>query len=327
MGQKGLPVFDQNQETAIISRREIWGYRGTLPLSEVEFQKLAAARMILAEGLTLEHNYDLLIANYIELEQEQLMLAVQSAIRQDWNYGKIEQALLQLNQRLFNLLASARFYCDSYESHLQKMKSAGSAHINIESIKSLLAQCYEQNAEYRFMEALRNHSQHHGLPVHLVSYKWRRVEGDEPEIQLEYAVDFISESQTLGTNPKFKKNVLEEINDKVDLKLTSRKYMECIGSIQAKIRSETAAFLADAREYIRQIIELCRKQPDFDLVGLAAYTVFENGTRKREFPVLLEWDDVRIALEKKNGSLKRVASLHITSKSQITNEQKGNSLS
>ncbi len=80
------------------------------------------------------------------------------------------------------------------------------------------------------MEALRNHVQHYGLPVHWVSTgsRWTSPEADG---LMEFSVDLLAVRTRLAEDGTFKKEVLAELSERIDLKAAVRRYLESIGTV------------------------------------------------------------------------------------------------
>jgi hypothetical protein len=62
--------------------------------------------------------------------------------------------------------------------------------------------------------------------------------------------------KTLAEDKKFKRSVLDEGGDKIDLKAMARRYMECLNEIHVEIREMTSKQLARARETFMRHISL-----------------------------------------------------------------------
>jgi len=298
----------------ILARASL-GYRLKSPISEEKFQELKTAHVTLFQGLQIEEKYDLLIENYIEFEESQIKLALQHAIRTDFDYWQAYQNRSILNRRLSNLLSSTYLYLKSYEQHLKKIYSAeGKSSEAIESVKNLVVEYEKTNNDFKIMNLLRHHSQHCGLPVHFVSWNSKVIEDSESTPMLEFTLDYSTYSDEVRKGRRDNANALKEAGDNVDLKPAVRKYIECIGTIHKKIQDYIAPIIAKAREAISSEIELYKQKVDPDTVGLTAFAVTEDGKRKTQFTLMLDWDNVRITLQDRNRILKKLSSLYITSK-------------
>jgi hypothetical protein len=88
------------------------------------------------------------------------------------------------------------------------------------------------------MEALRNHVQHRGFPIHGCHYNAKQI-GDISRGQRLYTLTPYIDLKKLEDDGKFKSSVREEmknLGDKIDIKPLVRGYIASIGNIQDKVR-------------------------------------------------------------------------------------------
>ncbi len=102
--------------------------------------------------------------------------------------------------------------------------------------------------------------------------------------------------------PEVQKKILKEIPEKVDLILASRDYIESFSNIHINARKIISNSIENARKITQTAIDDYKLVYKKDFVGLTAYMVDDN-TKKEEIPVLLNWDDIRQELEKRNTQL------------------------
>jgi hypothetical protein len=157
----------------------------SMEITEGEYQDLLSSRIVLNAAFSLEENYDLLIGNYLELENSALALATTTMVRQSHEYHDMFELTSELNRRAVNFLSSARLFVDQI---LQRVRACGGERSGIEKHFN---KEYDDAFEYRFMEALRNHVQHSGSAVHGLSFggqwvppreKVRKVFSVEPPV-------------------------------------------------------------------------------------------------------------------------------------------------
>lgn len=285
-------------------------------LNNDEYESLKKARMALFNGLALEEKYEILISNYLELEREILDRATQSMIRNPSDYDDFFQVRMSLNRRLVNLLTAVRLYADQLHRHVKGIlsdKEDVKRHID-----SLLSQEYDSSLEYRFMEALRNYVQHRGIPVHWVQFHSHAEAYGEDRLLI-YSVEMASQKEYLQEDPKFKKSVLNEIPEKVDLKSSIRTYVEGISRIHCAARKLVEKDLGNARSLISNAIASYGKVFNKRPVGLHA-TCFEGNTSVETVPLLLDWDDIRIKLSKRNSELVNLRNRYVTGRSKTPNK-------
>ncbi|HEY6644018.1 hypothetical protein [Povalibacter sp.] len=266
-----------------------------LRITRKEFEILADARQKLTAGFPVEESFDLLIGNYLELEQAALSIAASAMVHYRTEYHEFNEARAEINRRAVNFLTTARLYVDQVP---QRVKACG--HDNA-FVRAAMNESYNNRFEYRFMEALRNHVQHNGSAVHSLSLGGGWAPRGKREWQ-EYAVAGYTLRHHLEQDPKFKKKVLNECPKEVDFMLAARVYLEELGRVHKLVRQTIDPTLKAARAAFDSAIMRYRRRSKSSAVGLTAY--FKNKERiVTKVLVLVEWDNVRQRLEKRNGTL------------------------
>lgn len=276
---------------------------GKLPeiqINKARFDTLKSSREILSEAFALEEKYECVVVAYADLEATAARISIEEVIGTTLSgYEEIFKARTTLNIRLANLLSAVRGYLDTLPRHVARC-SPNSTQAKA-AVKKLTAEQYDSTLDYRFMEQLRNHVQHAGMAIGLVTLggSW----DGEGENQLrEHSVQFLALKDNLRENKKLKQSVLDELPDKIDLKTATRAYMDCLSAIHVSARSLIAAATAQAREHIQKAIDDYKAAHKEKFVGLAAIT--SDGSKwVEQVPMLLDWDDVRLLLEKRNRKL------------------------
>ena len=99
---------------------------------------------------------------------------------------------------------------------------------------------YVKRLGFRFLEALRNHVQHRGFPIHQIYYSYQNV-GTPDNLKLLHTVVPNTKLSVLEEDKKFKKEILNEMkanqdNDAIDIRPLIREYVEGIGKVHGRIR-------------------------------------------------------------------------------------------
>jgi hypothetical protein len=276
---------------------------GTFPeivIDKARFDSLKSSRKLLSEAFALEEKYECAVVAYADLETAAARISIDDVIGTTLTgYEELFNARVTMNIRLANLLSAARGYLDTLPQHAARC-SADSAKAKT-AVKKLTGEQYDASLEYRFMEQLRNHVQHAGMAIGLVTLggSWVGEGGDKWR---EHSVQFHAMKGMLSENKKFKQLVLDELPDKIDLKIATRAYMDCLSVIHVSARSLIAAETAQAREHIQKAIDDYKTVHKEHFVGLAA--IASDGSKWTEqVSMLLDWDDVRLLLEKRNRKL------------------------
>jgi hypothetical protein len=139
-------------------------------IAKDEFAELKRTQGRLTSVLDIETTFDLLLENYTEFEQDFLCLILRSSLFGE--EGERLEVYQEMNRRLMNLLSSARLYLDQI---LQELSSFyGNDSKQTETFKKATSTEYDTSLAYRALEALRNHAQHFGFPVHAVTIRFER---------------------------------------------------------------------------------------------------------------------------------------------------------
>jgi len=198
--------------------------------------------------------------------------------------------------RLVNLLTAARLYVDQLGHHATEILPEIST--IKDDVKRLFANEYDNNPEYRFMEALRNYVQHRGIPVHSTQYSASR-EGEGGEERLVFTTEVFSNKNDLKEDGLFKKAVLKEIPEKVDLKVATRAYVECLSKVHCSVRQMVDQKLKESRQIIDNLINTYKQSHSGELIGLH-----------------VEWDEIRLKLQKRNLGLVNLRKRHVTGRAK-----------
>ena len=274
------------------------GNNPELVIDKSKFEQLKQAKDYLSEILSFEEKYELLLSNYMELEKECLLISAQKMVYEDNEYMNFFDIKLLFNQRVVNLLTTSRLYIDQLSQHIK------ACNLDID-IKSFFSYEYDNNFEYRFMEALRNYVQHRGLAVHFTSIgtNWTSLD-DDGEMQFKTRV--YTKKAEVDKDSAFKKSVAKEMPDKVDIIYASRSYIESISKVHSNIRKILTDVAIHSRQIIEEIIHEYEKINNGKSNGLSVIYSVNNGKYDEildKFYITLEWDNIRIKLERKNQSL------------------------
>jgi hypothetical protein len=275
----------------------------------------------------IEQKYDLLIENYIDLENNLLQTATRQMIQNKIDYRYMIEQRLATTRLVGNLLSSCRLYVDHTDHHLSVISE------NYPDFrarfKDLRHEKYDENIEYQTLEALRNYSQHRGFPVHTLTFgsSWDEGPKSEPSEKgknlgdtLSFRVTPYLDVEDLATDKKFKKSVAKQLQSKratkIDLILFIRRYVGLISEIHQEIRKFYAEEISEAQASISAAIKKFERKAGIDrAVGIAAMSLDSRGI-KREDPVFLSWDmlDYLKAIQRTNIEAKNLHKRYVTNK-------------
>lgn len=278
-----------------------------LEISKSDYLSIVKSRTVLNAAFSIEENYDLVIGNYLELEKTALSISTSAIARHFSEYQELFELRAEMNRRAVNLLSTARLFVDQLP---QWFNECGH---NAEHAKQYLRREYDSNFEYRFMEALRNHVQHSGLAVHSVKGDSKWIPPGRPS-RIEFSFKVLTLRSFLKQDRSFKQTVLEECPEQVDFLSATRRYLESFGVVQEGIRTAIEPAVTGAREIFAGAIQKYIVFSSNSALGLSAFGP-PNTESENKVPVFLDWDDVRIKLTKRNGTLTNLTKFIITSAS------------
>jgi len=288
------------------------GKHPEIEISEDDYCGITEARRTLTAALNIEEKYDLVIGNFLDLEKELLMLTVEKIVDHRFDYDRAYTVTSSLDRRIINFVLSAKNYTELISSKASKcVKNTTEVK---EAVEKLTNEQYEKSSDYRFMEALRNHLTHYGDAVHLVNNpdRWLTDENKEAT-HLVFNLSIYALKDRLAENSKFKPAVLNEIQDKVDLKKAARSYIGAISTIQEEVRKIIKDSVHEARSLIEFHLEKYANENDGRSFAVGAYSAAEHRDGKKPIMLLLNWDDVRIGLQEKNQSITNMDKRYISS--------------
>jgi hypothetical protein len=246
-------------------------------ITEAEFEAIVFATGALLHCIDAEEKFDAIIENYRELEGFMLDQSLQSMLSAEMDDISFQIPRSTTSRKLANFLSSVRLYHDSIGRHASSITTDDSAN---EKINDAKRQQYDASLDYRVMEALRNHSQHHALPVH--SYSVRRWRDQDQEFTNHEFEPNISVSE-LAQNPAFKRTTMVEMQkgpDILKLKPLLRNYFEGLSTAHRSFRDVTQASVFRQMSVIEDNRQrFLSAHPDEPDIALSTYQADEEGTK------------------------------------------------
>ena len=281
-----------------------------IDISPQEYDDYKYAHCTLVNALAIEEKYEIVLHNYVEFERKAISAATEFMIRGNYEYEKFFNVRFDLNVCIVNLLTAARLYIDQMSHNVKEC--CESKEETGKTVKNIFTEQYNSNIDYRFMDALRNYVQHRGLPVHRTGFDSSWTSEEENRF-MEFGISIAVDRNTLMEDSAFKQKVLYEIDEKVDLRLASRSYMESISRIQEKVRKLIRPATESARSLFEDAHKKYKSAYSGELIALSA-GAWEKGTLVESVPLLLDWDDIRITLQKRNRELVNMKKRYVTSR-------------
>ncbi|HET8801452.1 MAG TPA: hypothetical protein VFN01_09730 [Marinobacter sp.] len=283
------------------------GTTGFDEISENYYEALKNSFFCLLNAYQLEQKYDLVVSNYIELELEFNSVLVNHLVGRYPGWINHLEVQLGINRRLANFLSTCKTYVDQRDRHLV-LCFAGDKNAAMK-IKKFASSLYEESADYRLMEALRNHVQHHSLAVHESKIGGSRRTSDLNS-DFEYKAGFYLLKDEILKNKKFKSSVRDEMPDKVDIISATRSYMSVLNRIQIKARKELDPAIEEA--YVT-LIDVVRSEKSEGLqLAKYAISIDEDKNEVERIPLLLTHLEEIKKLKKKNPELLKIERGHFS---------------
>lgn len=270
------------------------GPQHLVEISKERYEQLANARKTLVDAGSFEHRYELLLGNLLAFESFCASTSIRGKLEFETRYEKWAEAMSTANRHVINFLSTARMFAD----HV--VRDFGHLHLpeSFESLaKRLLSEAYDKTLGYRFVWELRNHVQHRASAVHGI--KSRSSQSSWAEAVGVYCL----KKRIVEDQGKFKTKVLEELDDDIDLMAMFRDYIAVVSRVQGVLRSHVRQACIDAREAIEiAISDYARAQGEPEkrkVIGLTAVRE-DEGNYMDAVLLILEWDEARVALARKN---------------------------
>lgn len=262
----------------------------------------------MSAALSLEEVYDYFVSNLRDFEKELLIISVDDMLLCDFSHNNFYTISAAIGRRLANLLSSARSYFDQAPSLFADCASKDDS---MELAKRFVSAEYDAKAEYRVMEALRNHVQHKDVGVlsHTIGGCREPVDGHKV-----FSVAPSLTGRRLLENKKTKASVRPDIKEKMDLRLLVRTYAESISKIHGQLRLESKESVERARKFVDECFAKNESGADHgSLDNLCVEKLISNKVCER-FYVVTAWDDTRQWLISRNPVLGDYSKHYVTGK-------------
>lgn len=271
----------------------------TVPIVEItptEFEVLKRSSSTLHAAFEIEETYEIMITNYIDLERQALDTSVTYMVRIPQDYSDFFFERVALNTRYINLLTATKMYVDQIPRIARDC--IGGTKTELAEFKKIFLAAKNEVKEFRFIEELRNHVQHYGLPVHsmMLDSSWTSLGGNG---LMEHSTRVFCLRKSFERDTRFDKSVLNECEEKIDLLYNIRRYIETLSEINCKIRERIETTVNDARRCIEDKMKRYSKVYSDSLLGLCAKK-FQDDAEVEKVSLTLEWDNIRQKLQKRN---------------------------
>ncbi|CAM5793105.1 hypothetical protein [Rhizobacter fulvus] len=276
-----------------ILEQRVLGPHLQLSIPEERYKELAQAREVLSEALYFEQRYELLLGNFLSLEQALTEIGLRATTEPQYEYSDLSRNIETANRHVVNLLTAMRSYADQV---VQDFKCLGLEPSFGKAAKAELSKLYDRSFDYQFMYELRNYVQHKANAIH--GFESGDASKEDANGWVE-AVRLYGNRAILALDAGFKAHVLEKQPEKIDVRRVARRSVQGLGEVHMALRNLAAEHVDRARSSIQSTIVDYRAAGADSDIGLAACI---RGSDQGVVPMLLKWDDVRLALMAKNAS-------------------------
>jgi hypothetical protein len=264
-----------------------------IDISEERYKELAHAREVLSEALYFEQRYELLLGNFLSLEQAFTEIGLRAKTELLYEYSNMSSNIETANRHVVNLLTAMRSYADQV---VQDFKCLAMEPIFGTFAKAELSALYDSSSDYQFMWELRNYVQHKANAIHGFEGSSGTEEDANGWVE---AVRLYAMKATLSADAGFKARVLHKEPEKIDVRRRARRSVQGLGAVHIALRERSAEHVKRARVCAESAISDYKAAGAESALGLAACRRESN---EGVVPVLLDWDDVRLRLVAKNAS-------------------------
>lgn len=268
-----------------------------IEIDEARYQRLANARKTLVDAEAFEQRYELLLGNFTAFELFCARISLQGAIEHESRYGKWAEVFSEANRHTINFLTATRLFS---EQVVRGFKHLALCEPFADSAKKSLTQAYDTTLGYRFVYELRNHMQHRATVVHGIEGRSEGAPWSE-STKIYCQKERISEDRG-----SFKVHVLNQLENHIDLLSMFRAYMASVSRVQLELRQIISQACIDSRETIELAMEeyaFAQKGSKVARGRVSGLTAVKEGPAnfRDVVPLILEWDDTRVAWGEKNS--------------------------
>lgn len=283
-----------------------------LRLGEARFRELHRARNVILEAIAVEENFDALLENYVELEETLFHLGMTHlafGYRARYDFGDMRNLI---GRRLLNLFASARLYRDALLRHASKMFGPGETS---EKVTRAMADGPFQPMEYRLVEAIRNYSQHHSLPVSGLTLGSRLEKADE---RLAYSITPMLNGTAIAAERKLPQEVKVQLLSlgRTEVMPIVRKALERWSEIHEGFRRPAEELTKVSESQIRDAIRMVDSKQSLEMgensrVSNLALLVHRHGDSVDSVQLFTEPFEILGSFRTKNRSLANLSRRYV----------------
>lgn len=281
-------------------------------LEQAEYKEIQNAIHTILLVLDIEAVFDVLVENFIEFEKEIMSVSVAHMILRPHTPTTLHKYSVIFSRRLSNLLSAARAYLDQVSQRVGDINGADRKKA-CRHFKTLTNTEYDARFGYRFMEALRNHAQHGGLPVQGLTLETTRI--DE---LLEFRLQIQISKQILVDDKLFRNSFREELTQRAEshfsLRPLARDYVAGLCAVHEHLRTSCATIVKAARGVLQSARAKFLETGSRELLGVCIVQEREDGTYAAFQGLSENMDDLLDEYTSKNTRFVNLEQRYVTSR-------------
>ena len=272
------------------------GPQVTIETSLEHYAEHVQARKCLVDAGNFERRYELLLGNFLAFEDFCATSQLRNEIAMDWGYERGDALIMEANRHVINIFTSGKSYVDQVGRDFRFLCDEDGFD---KHSAALISASFDRSFDYRMTCQLRDRSQHRALPVD--GFDAGAKSAGRESIRF-----YCSKAKIVADPGKFKRVVLEEAPDKIDLRSMIRGYMREVSGIHIGLRAKVRLDVDKSRALFKNSVQrYAAVQTDLSSVsktgiGLASVHLRDNVVVDT-VPLLLNWDDTRKKLAQKNS--------------------------
>jgi len=280
-----------------------FGRNDCYKISEKEYKLLIDVQCSLLKVLEIEEKYNIIIENYKEFELSLMEISLENALHYDPKWTSFRNEIRKTDRKANSLLSSCTIYTKYITEDIGKLGKKFDC--LVEKISKVIKRIYSNSFEYRFMEELRNHVQHCGFSITNFTFErgWESYASEEKLRQEPFF--YVNTKKISEIDKKIASKFEEEFKDlpdnKIDLKIYIRKYIESLSELNDYIRNELEH---NIKEWIDILHEFKSKHKRKTNSNLPYITIFKkNKGIMEEKNLFFDYIKARKKLVNKNKKL------------------------
>jgi hypothetical protein len=237
--------------------------------------------------LKIEEIYFNLIKNYKEFEMTVFEFSLDSVLFRDYSWDSFKENIHEYDRVICNFLSQVRLYIDQSKKSISDV--FGTESEEYKYFQKLSSNAYDTTFAYRLMEALRNHTQHNGLPVGSTNLEFSNVEVDGEKLNKATCLPYLNYNEIIN-NKKFKASIRKELKsygEKVSLNKMMKEYFSELNSIRY-------LFNKFIQKYYDEIIENLEKlknyYSDYDLEEIRWIEVVVDNVSDEKENIVIDYE-------------------------------------